>query len=52
MYIEQYVYCNCLLNILPVINVEINLIFLIKPFLYKTKKSRKKSKYLESDKRF
>ena len=32
-----------------VINFEINLIFLIKPFLYMTKKSRQKFKYLENE---
>ena len=35
-----------------VINVEINLIFLIKPFCYKTEKSRQKLKYLENEKSF
>ena len=35
-----------------VINFEINLIFLIKPFFYMTKKSRQKLKYLENDKSF
>ena len=35
-----------------VINFEINLIFLIKPFFYVTKKSRKKIKYLENKKSF
>ena len=35
-----------------VINIEINLIFLIKPFFNMTKKSRQKFKYLESEKRF
>ena len=34
------------------INVEINLIFLIKPFLRMTKKARKKIKYLENEKSF
>ena len=33
-----------------VINLKINLIFLVKPFLYMTEKSRKKSKYLENKK--
>ena len=32
--------------------IEINLIFLIKPFCYKTKKSRQKLKYLENKKSF
>ena len=35
-----------------VINFKINLIFLIKPFLYMTKKSRQKLKYLENEKSF
>ena len=35
-----------------VIHFEINLIFLIKPFFYMTKKSRQKLKYLENDKSF
>ena len=35
-----------------VINFEINLIFLIKPFSYMTKKSREKFKYLANEKSF
>ena len=35
-----------------VINFEINLIFRIKSFFYKTKKSKQKSKYLENEKSF
>ena len=35
-----------------VINFEINLIFLIKPFFYMTKKSRQKFEYLGNEKRF
>ena len=35
-----------------VVNFEINLIFLIKAFLYKTKKSLQKFKYLENEKSF
>ena len=35
-----------------VTNFEINLIFLIKPFFYITKKSRRKLKYLDKAKRF
>ena len=35
-----------------VINFENNLIFLIKPFLYMTRKSRQKLKYLENQKSF
>ena len=34
------------------INFKINLIFLIKTFLYMTKKSRQKLKYLENEKSF
>ena len=34
------------------IDFKINLIFLIKPFSYKTKKSRQKIKYLENEKSF
>ena len=35
-----------------VINFETNLIFLIKPFFYTTKKSRQKVKYIDNEKRF
>ena len=35
-----------------VIKFEVNLIFLIKPFQYMTKKSRQKLKYLENEKSF
>ena len=35
-----------------VIDFEINLIFLIRPFSYTTKKSRRKLKYLENEKSF
>ena len=35
-----------------VINFEINLIFLIKPFVYLTKKSKQKLKYIEKEKNF
>ena len=35
-----------------VIYLEINLIFLIKPFLYMTKKSKQKLKYLVNEKSF
>ena len=35
-----------------VINFEINLIFLIKPFFYMNKNSRQKFKYIESEKSF
>ena len=34
------------------LNFEINVIFLIKPFLYKTKKSRQEFEYLENEKNF
>ena len=34
------------------INFEIKLIFLIKPFFLNTKKSKQKFKYLENDKSF
>ena len=43
--IGQYVYYDA-------IKFEINLIFLIKPFCYMTKKSRQKVKYLENKKSF
>ena len=33
-------------------NFEINLIFLIKPFLYMTKKSTQKFEYLENEKSY
>ena len=35
-----------------VINLEINLIFLIKPFFYMTRKSRQKFEHLENKKSF
>ena len=35
-----------------VINFEINLVFLIKPFFYMTKKLKQKFKYLENEKSF
>ena len=34
------------------INFEINVILLIKPFLYMTKESRQKFRYLENEKSF
>ena len=46
--IGQYVYYNCLLTGCDVMKS----IFLIKPFNYMTKKSRRKLKYLENEKRF
>ena len=33
-------------------NFEVNFIILIKPFLYMTKKSRQKLKYLENEKSY
>ena len=55
--IGQYVYCNHLFPHCDVINFEINLAFLIKPFFYKakevsTKASKQKFKYLENEKIF
>ena len=51
--IGQYVYCNCLLNMCDVTNVEISLIVLIKPFFFcMTKKSSHEFKYLENEKSF
>ena len=47
LYFGKYVYCNC-----DVMNLEIKLIFLIKPLFYTTKNSRQKFKYLENAKRF
>ena len=44
--ILKYVYCNSLFPCCDVINFETNLIFLIKPFFFMTKKSRQKFKYL------
>ena len=44
--------CIAFLTRLLHVNFEINLIFLIKPFFYKTWKSRKKLKYLENEKSF
>ena len=42
--IGQYVYCNCLLTSCNVINSEINLIFLIKPFFDMTKNPKIENK--------
>ena len=47
MYIAIVCFPSC-----GVINVEINLIFLIKPSLYMTKKSRQKFKHLENENSF
>ena len=46
---DQIPLSDCLFD---VINLEINLIFLIKLFCYMTKKSRQKFKYLENEKSF
>ena len=52
----QYVYCNYIaayyFSVCDVINVEINLIFLIKLFFYVTQKQRQKFKYSENEKNF
>ena len=48
--IEQYVYCNCLLTRLWRHKLWINLICLIEPFFYMTKKSKQKLKYLQNEK--
>ena len=52
----QYVYCNYIaayyFSVCDVINVEINLIFLIKLFFYVTQKQRQKFKYSENEKKF
>ena len=45
-------YYNCLLTRLWRHNIWNNLIFVIKPFCYMTKKSRQKVKYLENEKSF
>ena len=50
--IGQYLHCNCLFPGCDVINFEIDLIFLIKPFIYMTKMTRKKFKYVENEKSF
>ena len=47
-YIGQYVYCNCF----DVKTVEVNLIFLMKPFLLHDQKVKTKINYLESEKSF
>ena len=53
-YIEQCVYCIAIVcfPVCDAISFEINLIFLIKPFFYMTKKSRQKFKYLQNEKSF
>ena len=45
MFIANACYCD-------VIDFEINLIYLIKPFSFMTKKSRQKFKYLKNEKSF
>ena len=50
--IGKYVFCNCLLTWLLRQNFKINLTFLIESFLYMTKKSKEKVKYLENKKSF
>ena len=50
--IGLYVFYNCFLTGCDVIKVEINIIFLIKPFWYRTKKSSQKLRYLENEKSF
>ena len=45
--IENAFFSGC-----DVINFEVNLLILIKPFFYLTKKSRQKFKYLENEKSF
>ena len=47
--VRQYEYYNCFPGCYA-INLKINLIFLIKPFINVTKKSRQKIKYLENRK--
>ena len=47
MFIAVVCFLGC-----EVINFEINVIFLIKPFFYIPKKSRQKTKYLENEKSF
>ena len=49
---EQYVYYNCLLTSLDVMNFEINLFLLIKSFSYMIKTSGEKLKYLGNKKSF
>ena len=50
--IGQYVYSNCLWTGCSVINFEINLIALIKPFFDMTENSKHKFKYYENEKSF
>ena len=45
-----YVYWKCFFSGCDVINFEVNLLILIKPFFYLTKKSRQKFKYFENEK--
>ena len=50
----EYVYCIAIVCFLvcDVINFDIIVIFLIKPFFFMTKKSRQKFKHLENEKSF
>ena len=50
--IGRYVHCNCLLTRCNVMNFEINLTFLNKPFFNMTKKLWQTFKYLENEKSF
>ena len=45
-------YCDFLFQGSDVINFEMNLIFLIKPFSYMTKKPTQKIKYIVNEKSF
>ena len=50
--IRQFVYYNCFFPVCDFKNFEINVIFLIKPLFYMSKKSREKFKYLDNKKSF
>ena len=50
IYIYMHVYICC--KVCEVKSAEINLLFLIKPVFYLTKKSRQKFKYLKNEKSF
>ena len=50
IYIYMHVYICC--KVCEVKSGEINLLFLIKPVFYLTKKSRQKFKYLKNEKSF
>ena len=47
-----YDFSSVCFSVCVVINFEINLVFLIKPFFYMTKTARQKFKYLEYEKTF